>query len=409
MNILFFHHNNFGAIDVVNALTGMGHHVRSIDSDRLLTHSSEELDAVFDAEMKAAAGISGSGNAAGGNGSGAYDLVFTFNYSPVISNNCKKYNIKYISYVYDSPQVLLYSYTLINPCNYVFIFDKTLYNEFKSGGIETVYYMPLAADAERMERQRKQFGIELFKDYTDDITFIGSMYNEDHNLFDRLKGLDEHTKGYLDAIMAAQLKVYGYYFIEELLTPDILEKLQKSVPYEPDRQSAVKPSYIYSDYFIGRKLANMERTNILSALSKEHKVSLYTHLPTPELPNVINKGKTDYYDSMPQVFATSKINLNISLRSIRSGIPLRCIDIMAAGGFLMSNYQADFYDFFEPGKDLVLYESVEDLINKCDYYLEHEDERIAIARSGYEKVRKYHSFQKHLSEMIEIAGLTSRA
>ena len=63
--------------------------------------------------------------------------------------------------------------------------------------------------------------------------------------------------------------------------------------------------------------------------------------PTPELPNVINMGSVDYYDMMPYVFKCSDINLNITLRSIKTGIPLRAMDIMGAGGFLMSNYQVD--------------------------------------------------------------------
>lgn len=59
----------------------------------------------------------------------------------------------------------------------------------------------------------------------------------------------------------------------------------------------------------------------------------------------MNKGPIDYYNEMPYVFNNSRINLNITLRSIKSGIPLRAMDICGAGGFLLSNYQADFYDF----------------------------------------------------------------
>ena len=47
---------------------------------------------------------------------------------------------------------------------------------------------------------------------------------------------------------------------------------------------------------------------------------------------------------MPYVFRNSRINLNITLRSIKSGIPLRCMDIYGAGGFLLSNYQTDLFD-----------------------------------------------------------------
>ena len=52
---------------------------------------------------------------------------------------------------------------------------------------------------------------------------------------------------------------------------------------------------------------------------------------------------------MPLVFQNSKINLNITLRSIKNGIPLRAIDIMGAGGFLLTNYQNDFGLHFTDG------------------------------------------------------------
>ena len=60
-----------------------------------------------------------------------------------------------------------------------------------------------------------------------DVAFVGSLYNEGHNFLDRMTDLDDYTKGYLDAIMNAQRKINGYFFIEELLTPNILASLKR--------------------------------------------------------------------------------------------------------------------------------------------------------------------------------------
>ena len=102
----------------------------------------------------------------------------------------------------------------------------------------------------------------------------------------------------------------------------------------------------------------------------------------------------------PYVFKHAKINLNISLRSIKSGIPLRAFDIMGAGGFLLTNYQADFADCYEPGEDFVYFESKDDLLNKIEYYLTHEDERTAIARNGFEKTTAYHTYKHRIDEIL---------
>ena len=73
---------------------------------------------------------------------------------------------------------------------------------------------------------------------------------------------------------------------------------------------------------------------------------------------------------------------------------------MGSCGFLLSNYQSDFLDYFVPGKDYAFYESEEDLLNKIAYYLTHEDERIAIARNGHDKIAAGHTFRHRVKEML---------
>ena len=90
-------------------------------------------------------------------------------------------------------------------------------------------------------------------------------------------------------------------------------------------------------------------------------------------------------------------------RPFKSGIPLRVFDIMGSGGFLISNYQPELAELFVPGEDIVLYDSIPDLLIKIEYYLEHKDERIQIAKNGYEKVKKYHSYDVRLEEMLRFS------
>lgn len=73
----------------------------------------------------------------------------------------------------------------------------------------------------------------------------------------------------------------------------------------------------------------------------------------------------------------------------------------AQGGGLLSNFQADFLDLFVPGEDFVYYESKEDLLQKVDYYLSHEAERAAIAKSGHDKVAAAHTYRHRVRQMLE--------
>ena len=103
---------------------------------------------------------------------------------------------------------------------------------------------------------------------------------------------------------------------------------------------------------------------------------------------------------VPKVFHLSKINLNMTIKSIQSGLPLRILDIMGCGGFLMTNYQAELTDYFEIGRDLEAYSSLEELVEKCAFYLEHDDIRQEIAHNGYEKIKQHHTYPHRIAEML---------
>ena len=84
-----------------------------------------------------------------------------------------------------------------------------------------------------------------------------------------------------------------------------------------------------------------------------------------------------------------------------TGIPLRCIDIMGSGGFLLTNYQADIFRHFEPGVHFDYFTDETDLLQKIDYYLTHEDERITISENAKEIIKLNHNLTNYLQEMIE--------
>lgn len=329
-----------------------------------------------------------------------YEFVFSFNYYPILSRCCQNNGIKYVSYVYDSPLVALYSCTLINPCNYVFLFDKATYLAFHNAGIKTVYYLPLAANVKRLASL--SCSASLKEKLYSDVSFVGSLYNEDHNFYDRLNNISDYTRGYLDSIMAAQQQIYGYSFLEELLTPSILSDLQQCIPYKPMSDGTESAAYVYANYFLCRKITSNERISLLKNASDKFHLKLYTHHPARELPNAEYMGPIDYYNAMPLVFQNSLINLNITLKSIQTGIPLRCMDIMGSGSFLLTNFQSDFLDYFIPGEDFACYESSDDFLKKITYYLSHEKERQQIIANCLGKMRDAHTFEHRVRTILNI-------
>ena len=81
MKILEFENKHFGVEDFKEAAFNMGHTVKVVSTELILLRESSEFDSLFEKET----------------GNDTYDFVFTFNYSVVVSANCQKHNIKYIS------------------------------------------------------------------------------------------------------------------------------------------------------------------------------------------------------------------------------------------------------------------------------------------------------------------------
>ena len=130
---------------------------------------------------------------------------------------------------------------------------------------------------------------------------------------------------------------------------------KKVCPVTPNRDGAETPAYIYAQYFLGRRATAIARTDILNQLSKNNDVVVYTHENCHDiLPNAIYGGKIDYYDTMPSVFHNSKINLNITLKTIQTGIPLRAWDILGCGGFYFPIFNRNYVNISFPEKILFI-------------------------------------------------------
>lgn len=328
---------------------------------------------------------------------GAYDFVFTVNYFGVVSDACESCGVKYVSWTCDNPLISMYHASIHNACNYIFCFDKSNYLEFKGMGCRHIWHLPLAVDTDRIDHVLAQ--AEDLCAYENEIAFVGSLYEK--NSYDRMKDrLPDYLQGYFEAVIRAQMKISGGNIIEELLQPDILAELEEYYRLEKSARSFANLGQIFSTTVLGFQVAKRQRTEALLQLGKRHQVSIYTNSNTADLLGVTYRGGVDYWTEMPKVFRMSRINLNLTIPNIVTGIPLRVWDVLGAGGFLMTNYQAELPLYLENKKDLVCFEDMQELQELTAYYLAHEEERREIARHGYETVKERHSYGNRLTGIL---------
>lgn len=328
-------------------------------------------------------------------------FVFSINFYPIIAEICHIYRTRYLCWTVDAPVPELFARSICYDTNHLFLFDFAQYQRFAPYNQEGIHYLPLASATERFNQVIQTISKEDLSKYSKDIAFVGSLYNE-KNPLRRLKGLPEHVKGYIDALMESSLKIYGCNIVEDALTDEITAAIKDCANDFYSLGNAVENSdrYVAAHSYIGMQIAETERVRTLNTLAQYFTVDLFTMSDTSSLKNVHTHGGVSSLTEMPKIFHLSKINLNMTIKPIQTGLPLRIFDILGCGGFLMTNFQSELSDYFDIGTDLEAYSSVEELVEKCTYYLEHEDIRRQIARNGYEKVCASHTYIHRLKEMI---------
>ena len=401
MHILMYRWKAYNYRDIEQTFLLLGHTVDNIEQELGSYDVSPEFERVIEEKIRGT----------------HYDMVFTVNYFPLISNVCERTGVNYVSWTCDNPLISMYHESVFHACNYIFTFDKTNYLEFRGMGVKHIWYLPLAVDTERMdallgapekaERWKVAQDPEMQK-YRGDVAFVGSLY--ERNSYDKIKNrLPEYLRGYFDAVMEAQLNISGANIVEPMLTTNILEQLQEYFQLEKSEGSFSDLGLIFQTTVLGFKIAEIERRRTLIELSKHYKVNVYSNSDVSDLLRIQYCGSVDYWSEMPKVFRMSKINLNFTIPNIKSGIPLRIWDVLGCGGFLLTNYQAEIPYYFKEGEDLVCFDGLEDLCEKVGYYLEHEEERKRIAWNGYRKVREKHSYIERIRTILDtVAGADTK-
>ncbi len=332
------------------------------------------------------------------------DFVFSINFFPAVSEVCHIFKLPYLCWIVDSPVMELYTTSITHDTNRVFLFDEAIYREISPLNPGHVFHLPLATNVRQKDELLAHTGPDTFRRYASEVSFIGSLYTE-KCAYDRLTGAPDYLRGYLEGLIEAQLQIYGYYFVEEVLTDEIVNEFIEHFPgfYRLPGENYLSDRATLAQLYIGTKISVLERDRIMTHLSSKLPVSIYTGSDTSRYPKLKNCGFAKTLTEMPIIFHESKINLNITAKSIRSGLPLRIWDILGSGGFCITNYQAELPGLLTPGEHLDFYASFDELEEKIAYYLDHEQERREIAHNGYECVKAHHTYPIRLTEMLQMA------
>ena len=79
---------------------------------------------------------------------------------------------------------------------------------------------------------------------------------------------------------------------------------------------------------------------------------------------------------------------------------MRVFDVLACGGFLLAEYSKGLEDLFILDEELVCYRTMDELIQKVDYYTKNPHLTKQIAERGRERVLRDHTIAARVHAML---------
>lgn len=92
-------------------------------------------------------------------------------------------------------------------------------------------------------------------------------------------------------------------------------------------------------------------------------------------------------------------------REYHEQIKGRNFEIPGCGGFLLTGMADNLEDYYEPDNEIVCFSDENELVEKANYYLRHEDERRAIAKAGFERTLREHTYAHRFNDIFRKIGL----
>jgi spore maturation protein CgeB len=208
---------------------------------------------------------------------------------------------------------------------------------------------------------------------------------------------------------------FDAFFVKDKYIVRILkDKLNLNAYYLPESFNPQIHTHYLNEYDFGANydislVGNLYpyRAKILDQIINDYNISLFGI--TPKWMD-LKWGKLYKGDLRGQqkseIFFKSKINLNTLRYEEIYGANCRVFEIAGSGGFQICDRKKDIKELFEEDKEIVMFDTIDELREKFDYYLKHQDKAYEIGCNARKRALAQHTYKHRIKQILEITNLT---
>jgi spore maturation protein CgeB len=107
-------------------------------------------------------------------------------------------------------------------------------------------------------------------------------------------------------------------------------------------------------------------------------------------------------EEMVKAFNAAKIVLNLQPTQLITGVNFKTHEISGSGAFQLTDFKEEVAEMYEPGKEIVVFRSPEEIPELVERYLRDEKERRRIAEASQKRAYNDHTLEKRARKLLEI-------
>lgn len=312
------------------------------------------------------------------------DFILTSNYAGMdtlglFSRFFEDARIPYVSWFTDTPRMILYERT-VHTSHYsvAATWEKAYEPHFRGLGFEHVFPMPLATDP-------TLFNSPPATQWQRDLAFVGaSMTGEAKEAWDILKDFPEIVSVLEDAFSTGAVTREAFAQGPEAIVGKAL--LAQCAPRE---RRHIELCLIYE----WTRRCRESLVNALDPLGIEVRGDAHWQQIARNA-----GGGVGYYDDLAPYYRSTAVNLNTTSLQMRTAVNQRVFDCPAAGGFLLTDAQADLFGLFEED-EVAVFRSIEELKDKAEFFLRHPADRRGVVERAQARIGAHHTHAHRLESL----------